>query len=177
MSVNKTNRDALQAFYLEAALKCYATGEVEKTTIPELPGSRVYRYERDGLLYIDTYFVNGNLSCGQTMIFRDGQPVWQMQYHGWCDKDYSEVVPTFLKTVLRFTYTSGIWNGGRGPVKLEDGPDGTGLVYSNARVEGDFSNFRGGETIFIPGYDAEVVFWHDYSGFLLDQDEDELEGN
>ena len=76
--------ERLQKFYLEAAAATYAGGVAKKETIPDLPRSKVYRYESGDLLYIDTFFTNGEYSGGQTVIYVKGIPAWLMQYHGWC---------------------------------------------------------------------------------------------
>ena len=57
----------LQDFFFEAASATYA-GFAQKTTVADMPRSKVYRYERHEYLYIDTYFTNGEQGGGQTII-------------------------------------------------------------------------------------------------------------
>ncbi len=166
----------IQAFFLEAAGQCYA-GDLPKTTIAELPGSKVYRFEQGDLLYIDTYFTNDEHSGGQTVIYQDGTPVWLMQYQGLCKNDDPEVL-SFLKDALRQTYCAGVWNNGRGPQEHAKYP----YVYDNlvykglwevaGRKGGRFDNFMGIEMIRDlstedHGEGGEMVFHHRYQGTLL----------
>lgn len=167
--------EGLQAFFFEAALATYAGG-ASKTTIEDLPGSKVYRYERGEYLYIDTYFTNGEQSGGQTVIFVDNgrTPAWIMSYQGWCKGDDKEVLD-FLKRVLAEAYQSKVFYGGRGnPLH---GSSGGGLSYGNA-VFGTFDYFYGEEKIDkevenplveeLP--DREDVFWHRFQGMTLLQE-------
>jgi len=51
-------------------LATYA-GDAEKSTLADLPGSKSLRYGRGPFLYVDLYFVNGTISCGQKFISHD----------------------------------------------------------------------------------------------------------
>ena len=166
----------LQGFFFEAALATYAGGTVKKETIPDFPGSKVYRYERSDLLYIDTYFVNGQSSGGQTLIYHNHLPVWIMQYHGWCKYDDPQVL-TFLKKVLTKTYKEGEFCGGRGKYSIEHWTSDDGLfVYENHPTlpppTDEFINFMGHESIMTRAWkpdQSHVVFWHRYQGYLLEK--------
>jgi len=174
----------IQAFFLEAAGQCYA-GDLSKTTIEELPKSKVLRYEKGDLLYLDVYFTNDEHSGGQTVIYRDNTPVWLMQYQGLCKNDSPEVL-SFLKEALRETYCKGIWYNGRGPREHAKYP----YVYDNLVYKGlwelsgskvsSFDSFMGIETIrdlstedF--GEGGETVFRHRYQGTLLARVEDKTD--
>jgi hypothetical protein len=172
MMSNVSITDEIKTFFLEAAAKTYASGEVKKTTIGYLPGSNVYRYERNSMYYIDTYFVNGERSGGQTLIyktfFEEGKgyfekPVWLMQYHGWCKDDDPEVL-AFLKESLANAYSQGIFSGGRGvdPYPLQTRP----LMYFNDGPEG----FGQGEGVEEIKRGSELVFWHRYQYYMLMSD-------
>jgi len=156
--------EQLKAFFLEAALATYAaTGKkAVKTTIVELPGSKVYRYERPdlGLLYVDVYVTNGEWSGGQTTIFLNGQAVWLHQYHGWCKGD-DKAVLDFLKRALLTAYEQGLFYGGRGAEEMEDGD----LRYENFCNEEDgyFFEGKGDEEILGGG----KIFWHTYQYHML----------
>ena len=145
----------LQGFFFEAALATYAGGTVKKETVPDFPGSKVYRYERSDLLYIDTYFV---------------------QYQGWCKYDDPQVL-TFLKKVLTKTYKEGEFCGGRGKYSIEHWTSDDGLfVYENHPTlpppTDEFINFMGHESIMTRAWkpdQSHVVFWHRYQGYLLEK--------
>ena len=159
----------LREFYFVAAAATYAGGVVKKETIPDLPHSKVYRYKSDDLLYVDTFFTNGEYSGGQTIICVEGVPAWLMQYCGWCKDDNKEVL-AFLKKALLDSYMRKEFNGGRGPAMLDDNQEG-GLVYQNWSVlppyNQNFANFQGRERIWRKPVPTEDVFWHRYQGLLL----------
>ncbi len=162
-----TSVNRLQEFYLEAAAATYAGGVMKKETIPDLPRSKVYRYESGDLLYVDMFLMSGEYSGGQTVIYVESVPAWLMQYHGWCKDDNPEVL-AFLKAALAAAYARREFHGGRGLPKFR----GTKLLYTNSpqvprhvRHEEDFAGFVGHEQIQLP--DATVVFWHRYQGLLL----------
>jgi len=169
MSVSATE---LKDFFFDAALATYASGGESRETIRDLPGSRVYRYERDDLRYIDTYFVNGQSSGGQTLIYLGGVPVWIMQYHGWCQNDDSEVL-RFLKVALSAAYERGEFHGGRGIPHMEAN-SASWLVYENwpqmplYRPQ-DFTDFQGRERIWRKPDRTKDIFWHRYQGYLLEK--------
>ena len=161
--------DPIKAFFLEAATKTYASGEVQKTTIGELPRSKVYRYHGNDMLYIDAFFTNGERSGGQTVIYRtyddekEGhiqKPVWLMQYHGWCKDDDPEVL-AFLKESLANAYSQSIFVGGRGqdPYVLQAHP----LRYFNDGSD----HFEQGEGFEEIKRGSEQVFWHRYQYYML----------
>lgn len=160
----------LQEFFFEAAAATYA-GSAQKTTIADMPGSKVYRYQRDEYLYIDTYFTNGDQSGGQTIIYIDRgmTPAWIMQYHGWCKEDNKQILD-FLKEVLAEAYQSRIFVGGRG--KFVQYSKNNSLVYMN-KWTGSFANFSGQEKIDGEILENEIlsewngVFWHRYQGMIL----------
>jgi len=64
------NTEELQRFFLLGGLGhlCRRRGEKHAA---DLPGSKSLRYGRGPFLYVDMYFVNGTISCGQTLISHD----------------------------------------------------------------------------------------------------------
>lgn len=160
-------------FFFEAALATYAGGG-EKTTIADLPGSKSYRHERGPLLYVDTYFVNGNLSCGQTLIWSENSPVWTMQYRGYCIDQ--KAIPT-LKRALSLAYRLKRFKGGRGETQGDYEVDGE-YRYQNWTLHNEFEQFDGKEFIDRTGrlrhpnsansdHWVSRVFMHEYVGGLL----------
>jgi hypothetical protein len=158
--------DPIKQFFLEASAKTYASGEIKKTTIGDLPGSKVYRYEGDNLLYIDTYFTNGERSGGEIVIYHKDadkwQPAWLMQYHGWCKNDDSEVL-AYLKQALENAYLKGIFHGGRGVNFPENVLESHPIWYRN-NPYGSFESGYGEECIY---RGSDKVFWHKYQHYML----------
>lgn len=179
VSLMSTHVRELQEFYLEAALQTYA-GKGKKTTILDLPGAKVYTWEKGDLRYLDSYYTNHEHSGGQTIISENEKPVWLMQYHGWCQSDDPEVLE-FLKRALTAAYSQQIFFGGRGPqeyrevdeldlstkANLTESPHP--LIYQNARHPShtSFADFRGREYIFRWPYHTDHIFWHEYTGMLM----------
>lgn len=164
--MNHHGVERIRSFFLKAAGQCYA-GDLPKTTIAELPKSKVYTYEEGDFLYRDVYFKNGDGSGGQTTIFQDWMPVWLMQYHGWNANDDPNTI-AFLKTALRETYCSGIWNLGRGPSRFTH-PDFPNLKYTVEKSQDtDFEQieaFGGWERI----YEGDsTIFWHRFQGWMIE---------
>lgn len=158
----------LEEFFLEAAVQTYAGG-AKKSTIAELPKSKVYRYERGDLLYLDMYWTNGEFSGGKTIIYANNVPAWMMDYDGWC-KDDDKRVTSFLKQALSTTYTAGQFVAGRGPTEyFETEKDKEGLVYRNHYdpYHWNFTYFQGRERIFRWPAHTTNLFWHRYKGLLL----------
>jgi hypothetical protein len=168
----------IQDFFFDAALATYA-GDTKKTTIPGLPSSKVYRFERGDFLYIDTYFATDERSGGQTVIYFQNIPVWLMQYQGWCEDDDPEVI-AFLKEALCIAYEQRHFFGGRGPKeynksRLASAPTQRRLQYYNGGYgtsstgNESFDKFIGRE--WIEELDGTLhgvkVFWHRYQGMLL----------
>lgn len=152
-------------FFFEAGTKTYAGG-MARTTIQELPGSRVLVYERGPYRYVDYYYSVGENSFGQIAIWHEALPagpIWGMQYRGWC-KD-KRVIP-FLKRTLVAAYEQRIFLGGRGQQRFR--PAGATLVYQNHLLRsGNFSDSEGAEEIWDSSLGAKALFHHDYNCFAL----------
>ena|SRR3989344_937298 len=119
---------------------------------------------------IDYFVVNpeSKISCGNTLITHDGNPVWAMQYSG----RYEEMAIPFLKSVLFSQYSRCNFSGGRGPNSVIE-TDGR-LEYRNNMAQKDFGYFSGTEEvrIFAPEDEAGhkpylVIGTHRYSGGLM----------
>ena len=155
----------LQAFYLFASAKGWAGGGV-KTTIPELPGSKVITVEEGPLRYVDLYYIypGSEGSFGQTVIWiHDGGqelwlPAWGMQFGG----RYPERVIAFLKAALNQNYKAKEFTGGRGPLQFKQG----NLEYHNHPDPGKkgFDDFKGEEEVLEDGVQSG---FHWYRGQLL----------
>jgi len=51
----------VKEFFMEASINTYAGSAVRKSTIKELPESKVFHYERGNFLYEDCYFLRGRV--------------------------------------------------------------------------------------------------------------------
>lgn len=105
---------------------------------------------------------DSSASGGSTLITYQGIPVWWMTYGG----RYPEALISVLKSALRQTYERKEFHGGRGPAEYKI----HGYLYRN-KPHGDFTNFRGVETIGIdPTYKRRILFttgFHSYFGMSL----------
>ena len=129
-----TDLDALIDFRLEANVNTYAAfmNESEATR----PSSHDYRYERGGYLYHDTY-VGGERFAGEEAIWKNGEPVYAMNYMGRVLGDGFS--GNFLKEALRAADRRMPY---RGPEVYQSGE----YLY-RCRVTGDFVWFQGYEEI------------------------------
>jgi hypothetical protein len=132
----------LQDFFFEASLATYA-GDGENTTLADFPGSKAFRHERGPYLYVDMCFANGNLSCGQTLIWHEGTPLWTMQYRGYCIDE--RAIPT-LKKALSLAYRLKRFKGGRGESQGDYEVDGE-YRYQNWTLHNEFGQFDGKEFV------------------------------
>lgn len=143
------------------AVRAGYIGTPTKTTIPELPGSKVITFEDNEWLVKDVYFVNdlSGMSFGTTTIWHCGLPVWYMNYNGWYHKD---AIP-FLKEVLFMSYSAKVFEGGRGPKEVRH--EERRMVYFNRLTVNEFRHFSGVEEIW--DFDHELLGSHRYDGRLL----------
>ncbi len=172
----------IQTFFFDAALATYAGGAKAKTD-PSTPAVKFYSFERGDFIYLDKFMVNGEYSGGQTVIYFQGNPVWLMQYQGWCKNDDPAVL-AFLKRALRNAYEQRSFYGGRGPSSMSYhsgllpplDPNHRKLYYYNEGYGTGYSiknepfhKFIGYERIeeLDTSLKNEVVFWHRYQGMLL----------
>ena len=132
--------EELATFLKEANLHTYANEKAEKVTSLR-PGSHDYHFEKDNLIYHDTYF-GGRKFIGEEIIYKDGQPVWGMNYRG---LTLSETMSEGLfDAILRPALMAGSGDNipVRGPKEFTSGD----WKYT-FKVEGDLSNFTGVEEI------------------------------
>ncbi|MFA6354495.1 MAG: hypothetical protein WCX12_02310 [Candidatus Paceibacterota bacterium] len=157
----------IMTVFLKAMRVGYA-GSAEVTKgICHLPCSRVIDFEDGDFRVVDFWFVapDSNYSFGQTIVFHNNLPVWEMSYQGW----YSPEAVPFLKSVLRTVYESGIFFGGRGPSYVSAREPG--LCYKNVTEAGsNFISFRGREEVRAMGDGGgvgDLLGEHSYQGLLL----------
>lgn len=153
-----------EVIFFEAMQAGYAGRQVQRTTVPQLVGSKHIIYERDEWRVTDTWITTpqGDGSGGMTIISYDGDPIWMMQYGG----HYPESAIDFLKEALRKNYNEGVWFGGRGPHFYEK----DGWAYVNVCPGGwKFGDGFGFETI-SHATTGGVVGQHRYQAFWLMRD-------
>jgi len=144
--------------FLAAMRAGYASDAPKKTTIVELPGSKVITFEDGPWVVKDVYFVSpgSTFSSGMTIIYYNCHVVWTMQYQG----SYPENIIPFLKRALAANYNKNEWCGGRGPAHYGEGE----LVYLNTRAY-NFEKFEGREEISrSPG--GQLLGFHTYQGIM-----------
>ena len=133
---------SIEHAFFEAMRNGYAQ-DVTKTTIAELPGSKVIPFEWGEYKVVDCYFVtpHSDKSVGQTIIWHQDVPVWTMHYGG----RYAKIAIPFLKECLHRAYvTERHFYGGRGPRFVR----GDRFTYVNHINRDSFADFEGEEFVF-----------------------------
>ena len=142
----------ITAFLIRAKRATYA-GKGAETT-PSRPGSHDLMYREGELLYYDTY-LGGDRFAGEEALWISGRPYWSMNYAGRVTG--SPFSGDFLKEALLHVPESRPF---RGPESYE-----TGDYAYRCSAEGDFSWFRGKETISFRGEVIYECFFH--GGLIL----------
>lgn len=125
-------------FLLRAKRATYAAGGGQAPA--SRPQSHDLRYEEGNLLYIDTY-LGGERFVGEEAVWRDGQPVWSMNYAGRVvEEGFSG---PFLKAALMRVPEEMPF---RGPALYREGE----MTY-HCSAQGDWRWFHGREEIFLCG--------------------------
>ncbi len=155
--------DRVEEFFYRAMREGYASYVQPEETIAQLPGSKMITYQEDDLKLVDFWLATrGGRSSGNTIIFHENNPVWQMHYWGW----YNDEVISFLKRVLLADYgrnhLGGVdFLGCRGPKIFT----GTTMTYINIVDDGGmFTHFSGREEIFSNSTGHTGCGWHKYHG-------------
>ena len=153
------NITEIESVFFAAMQNGYASA-TQEITVPGMPGSRLIEFKQGIYTVKDFWFVAPNTphSFGQTIIWADEIPVWQMQYMG----EYCEEAIPFLKQALKANYEVGNFHGGRGPRLYVANQDG--FKYINDTDTPGFTYFQGNETI----YKNDVYLGsHRYQGSVL----------
>lgn len=162
----------IQVFFYEAMREGYASAKPHKSTISELPGSITITHQKGKMKLVDCYFVGqGDKSFGNTIIFAENLPVWNMHYYG----QYEYYATFLLKLALSAAYTLDhpltadpqFFTGCRGP-KVFRSDVTSGLVYVNqVRPQSTFWSFSGREEIFSESGRNKSLGFHEYTGYML----------
>lgn len=120
--------------------------------VPSRAGSHDLTFADGAWGYRDSYF-GGTDFIGQETVWRDGVPVWAMNYYGYIDAARAGAT---IKAALSAMYAEGRFLGGW----EWNGPHG---VYCDNSM-GDVAHFAGRETIAVDGAEAYAL---DYHGGLI----------
>jgi len=158
------DKKTLLDFIAKAHRNTYAAPKEIKSKhrceVPILEGHKDYDFSEGDFSYHDSY-AGSSWAPGREVVFFQGNPVWCMAYQGQHNAEYGDdffqdqAFP-FLKKALR---NFGDDMPFRGPAEFSDGD----FKYT-FEMEGDYSYFKGKETIFFKG---EVVFFQDVMGSLI----------
>lgn len=140
----------LADFLVEAKRRTYASSSSEPKRLDD--GSREYRVTLEGYTYRDRYF-GGNPFIGEEVVFREGKPIWSMNYYGKATSRDPDEVFGFLVKALGLVEKKKPY---RGPEKYVEGP----WFYSYVS-RGSINSFWGEETI---QYDGVRVYWLRFHG-------------
>ena len=147
----------LAQFLHEANKSTYANKDALKAA-PARLRSEDYHFEKDGLIYHDTYF-GGRDFIGEEIVYKDQKPVWGANYFGFVlDDELNERdIYAFLRKALMQEYEDVIPV--RGPAKFSDGE----WSYQFS-PNGGLENFTGQEEILFNGKVVYRCFVH--GGFI-----------
>jgi len=136
------NTKELADFLHKANRNTYANKDASKAT-PSRLKSEDYHFEKDGLIYHDTYFGTRDF-IGDEIVYKDQKPVWGANYFGFvlADDVGEKDVYDFLRKALVQDYDDIIPV--RGPAKFSDGE----WSYQFS-VNGGLENFAGQEEILL----------------------------
>ena len=119
-------------------------------------GSKEYNIAHEEYVYRDRYF-GGNPFIGEEIVFRDGKPVWGMNYYGKATGRTPEEVFSFLGKALAQVKPDKPY---RGPAKFEE-DEWSYSFFSR----GGINSFWGEEEI---QYDGLRVYWLRFHGGEID---------
>lgn len=149
----KIDPKELAGFLNEANKSTYANKDAPKASSARLK-SDDYHFEKDNLIYHDTYFGARDF-IGEEVVYKDGKPVWAMNYYGFILKPEvsTEEVYDFLRLALmqEYNYILPV----RGPKEYQDGEN----IYRNS-ADGSLDRFSGAEEIMLKGEKVYTCWYH-----------------
>ncbi len=93
----------IDSFLREANINTYANSEAKKT-LSLRPGSKDYHFEKNDMVYHDTYFGSTEF-IGEEIIYKKDTPIWGMNYRGFTVS--KEINESLFDTILRPALMSG----------------------------------------------------------------------
>lgn len=147
------NKERIATFLNEANKNSYANKNALKSASLR-PASKDYYFEKDNLIYHDTYFGERNF-IGEEVIYDDNIPVWGANYYGFVigERIEEKDVADFLRQALM--QKCGDIIPVRGPVSFKNEKS-----EYRFNVSGDLENFAGTEEIFFSGKIVYRLFIH-----------------
>ena len=146
------------AVFLNEANKCtYANKDAPKAASSRL-GSEDYHFEKDGLIYHDTYF-GGRDFIGEEVVYKNNEPVWGLNYYGYIlsETTNEKELYGFLRQALMQEYSDII------PVRGPKNYQNNDWEY-NSSADGELDRFTGIEEIYRAG--VLVYKCHYHGGFI-----------
>ena len=148
---------ALTQFLNDANKSTYANKSAPKVA-PSRLKSEDYHFEKDNLIYLDTY-CGGRDFIGGEIVYKDHMPVWGMNYYGYvliASLSEKEIYD-FLRKALMQEYDDVL------PVRGPKNYESEGWQYTSTSV-GTLDRFTGKEEIY---HDNELVYRADYHGGFI----------
>lgn len=141
---NHLDIEDLSSFLKEAKKNTYANKDTPQSTSLR-KNSKDYRFEKDDLIYHDTYF-GGRDFIGEEIVYKNQRPAWGMNYFGFIldDNVDGDELYDFLRGALIQEFEDVIPV--RGPGKFSFGDK-----EYRISVIGDLGNFSGEEKILFFG--------------------------
>jgi hypothetical protein len=139
----------LNQFIVKANKRTYASGNEGKKLSD---GGKAFVYEEDGFKLRDVYY-GFSPFAGQTVVWKDDEPVWIMNYYGFSKSDdvSDEEIFAFLQKALMNVKDDRPF---RGPPEFKEGD----FRYTD-RNEGDINRFTGIEKVLYKGWEVHWVFY------------------
>lgn len=130
-------------FLIEAKKQTYANENVKKVNSSRM-GSHDYHYQKEKMVYHDTYFGGTNFMGEEVVYFDDETPIWGMNYYGiTIDENFSEeAMDKALRPALMLVGEDQNVIPVRGPRNFQNGE----YTY-NFSANGNLDCFEGIETI------------------------------
>ena len=156
--MDKITTKQLADFLNEANKSTYANKDAPKALSSRLK-SEDYHFEKDGLIYHDTYFGSRDF-IGEEVVYKDSGPVWGMNYYGYIlsETTNEKELYGFLREALIQEYSDIIPV--RGPKNFKNGD----WEYNNS-AEGELNRFTGTEEIYRAGV---LVYKCNYHGGFIE---------
>src|SRR3989344_5740524 len=153
----RINLQQLADFLEEANKSTYANKDAPKVSSSRLK-SEDYHFEKDGLIYHDTYF-GGRDFMGGEVIYKDNEPVWGLNYYGFILSETTDEKELygFLRNALMQEYSDII------PVRGPKNYQNNDWEYNNS-ADGGLNRFIGTEEIYRAG--VLVYKCHYHGGFI-----------
>ena len=144
-------------FLNEANKSTYANKDAPKAS-PSRLKSEDYHFEKDSLIYHDTYFGSRDF-VGEEVVYKDNEPVWGLNYYGFIlsETTNEKELYGFLREALMQEYSDII------PVRGPKNYQNNDWEYNNS-ADGELNRFTGTEEIYRAG--VLVYKCHYHGGFI-----------